>query len=343
MGRVIAIVLVVIVGLWLASTALFTVDRAEYVYLTQFGRHVATYDGRDAAGLHVKWPWPVQSVLRFDSRLQFFDLRESELLTRDRARGVVDKPIMVSAFVCWKIAGSDGVDPFVRAVSTPERARSILEQRILSMLGAEIGEVSLDDLISNRSDKKIDQRMEEIRGRLLGNGPGGLQELARREYGIELVDVRLRRFNYPPSVRDEIYARIESERRKKVQEYTSEGEKEAVDIESRARREAKGIESRAESEKKRAEELAAVQADAIRNEAHSRDPEFYTFLQKLAAYQTILGSGRDVLLLSSNHELFDLLLKPPKPSGTRAPLKPPPAETLPSPRVEQPLPKVGGP
>lgn len=346
MSRILLFILLALVGLWLVSSALFTVDRAEYVYLTQFGRHVATYDGRTDAGLHLKWPWPIQSVVRYDNRLQFFDLRESELLTKDVQRGTVDKPIMVGAYVCWKIAGKgaghdgvehDGVDQFVRAVSTPERARSILEQRIISQLGAHISELSLDELITIApNQKKIDERLEEIRNRLLNGDAGGLTELARREYGIELVDIRMRRFNYPPSVRDEIFQRIISERQKKVADYTTEGEQKAVDIESKARRDARDIETRAKSEKKRLEERANVQADAIRNEAQSKDPEFYTFLQKLEAYQTMLGTGRDVLLLSSNHELFDMLLKPPRsPKRSLEPIRPATLETLPPPRTQE--------
>jgi membrane protease subunit HflC len=133
------------------------------------------------------------------------------------------------------------------------------------------------------------------------------------------VDIRLRRFNYPLSVRDDIFKRIKSEREKKKADYETEGEKLATDIKSEATRQARDIDTRAKAQKKVLEEEAAVKADVIRNEAHSKDPEFYTFLQKLEAYQTILGrkddSSRDMLLLSTNHELFDLLLKPPRPQG----------------------------
>lgn len=331
-----------IIAAWLISSALFTVDRAEFVYLTQFGRHVATYDGRTEAGLHVKWPWPIQSVIRLDNRLQFFDLREVELLTHDLRGKTIDKTLMISAYVCWRIAGKegsfDGVDQFVRAVSTADRARTILEQRVLSRLGAEIGKVSLDDLISTAPGAKIEERLEQIRERLLGSADSteeNLRRLAREEYGIELVDIRLRRFNHPPTVRSDIYARITSERARKVQEYTSEGDKLAADIESEARLKASDIRTRAEADKKRQEEEAAAKADAIRNEAHSKDREFYTFLQKLQAYQTMLSNSRDMLLLSSDHELFDLLLKPPRLSKQ---------ETLPTPRSSEPspLPKTGG-
>src|SRR5688572_1281332 len=89
-----------------AWLSLFTVDRSEFVYVTQFGRHVATYDGADEqqAGLHLKWPWPIQSVQRLDRRLQYFDLPGAELLTRDAKGNTIDKTLTLDAYVCWRIA-----------------------------------------------------------------------------------------------------------------------------------------------------------------------------------------------------------------------------------------------
>jgi membrane protease subunit HflC len=308
-----SVVLAVVAG-FLAFTSCFTVDRSEFVYLTQFGRPVAVFDGETDAGLHTKWPWPVQSVLRFDHRLQFFDLREVELLTHDAQSKTIDKNLLVSAYVTWRIAGKEGVEQFVRAVGTLDGAQKTLEQRINSRLGAEIGKMNIEELIGVAAEPQVDERVGRLRQRLLGSDSGheSLRKLAHDEYGIELVDVRLRRFNHPPSVRNAIFDRIKSERKKKVIDYTSEGNKLAADITSAAERENRDILTEANSEKKRLEEEAAARADAIRNQAHSRDREFYTFLQKLDAYQRMLADGKDMLLLSSRNELFDLLLKPPR-------------------------------
>src|SRR3954452_16468712 len=102
---------VLLAGL-LVWASLFTVDRTEFVYLTQFGRHVATCDGaNDAqAGLHLKWPWPFQSVQRLDHRLQYFDLPGAELLTRDPRHNTIDKTLTLDAYVCWRISGANAVD-----------------------------------------------------------------------------------------------------------------------------------------------------------------------------------------------------------------------------------------
>src|SRR5262245_56671482 len=102
----------VIVLLVVARQSLFTVDRTEFVYLTQFGWPVATYDGALAgeAGLHLKWPWPVQTVTRIDHRLQQFELLGAELLTHDPKGNTIDKTLTIDAYVCWCVPDKDGVD-----------------------------------------------------------------------------------------------------------------------------------------------------------------------------------------------------------------------------------------
>jgi membrane protease subunit HflC len=311
---------------------LVTVDRAEFAYVTQFGKHVVTYDGETDAGLHFKLPWPVQTVQRLDHRLQVLDLPGAELLTHDPKGQTIDKTLTISAYVCWQIAGKDGVDRFIRTVGSPDRAEAILGQRINSRLGAEIGNMQLDDLISVVPNKQVEEaqptRMDKLCARLLhvGSADGGaatakegLRESARRDYGIDVVDIRLRRFNYPPQVRSAIFERIRSERNKKVADYRSEGEQLAENIKSQAEYEARTILADAKATEQRLKGKAEAEADRIRNEAHQKDVAFYTFLKKLEEYQRILGDNRTVLLLSSHRDLFDLLFKPPNPEQSAMP------------------------
>jgi membrane protease subunit HflC len=308
---------------WLARTSLFTVDHTEFVYLTQFGRPVATFDGAspDEAGLHFKLPSPVQSVQRLDRRLQYFDLPGAELLTHDPRGKTIDKTLTVDAYVCWRIAGKDGVDHFVRTVGTPERARTVLSGRISGELGAAIGQMELDDLISTEPGK-VDRERERLRERLLHGASGeaaGLEERALADYGIELVDVRLRRSNHSPAVREAIFDRIRSERNKKVAEYQSEGAKQAEDIKSAAERRVRETLADARAEEQRVKGEADAAADRIRNEAFVKDAQFYAFLKKLEEYKRILGDNKTMLLLSAHRELFDLLFQPPKPGGAAKP------------------------
>src|SRR5919108_1953969 len=101
--RVTLLIVGFIVILAVVQQSVFTVDRTEFVYLTQFGRPVATFDGAlpDDAGLHYKWPWPIQTVTRLDHRLQHFDLSGAELLTHDSKGNTIDKTLTIDAYVCW--------------------------------------------------------------------------------------------------------------------------------------------------------------------------------------------------------------------------------------------------
>jgi len=314
--RIFLAILLLVVLLVVARLSLFTVDAAEFVYVTLLGRPIEVLDGGDSqeAGLHVGWPWPVQSALRLDRRLQFFDLPAAELLTHDPRGNTIDKTLTVEAFVCWRIAGKENVELFVQKIGTPANAQSILGPRIKSQLGAAIGAMRMDDLISTApgskpGQTKVDETMDAIKASLMSS----LSDVARKDYGIELVDVRLRRFNHPDQVRDSIFDRIRSERNKIAAEYRSEGNKQAAQIASDAEKTKRELLARARSEEERLKGEADTQAAWIRNKAHSQDPEFYAFLKKMEKLQSILGDNKTVLLLSSNRPLFDLLFQPPQP------------------------------
>jgi membrane protease subunit HflC len=313
-----AIPVLIVLLIWWQS-ALYTVDQSELVYVTRFGEPIAIHDGASAAGLHCKWPSPIDSVRRIDRRLQVFDLPAIEPLTRDQKNRTVDKTLNVDAFVCWKVPNAEAADRFVRAVGSPEQARRLLTPLISGRLAAVVSNMPIEDLISLADSNRIDARMEHINRQVLGHeeiGPNdatrvALPELTLRDYGIELVEVRLRRFNYPEAVRGSIYNRIRSERERRVTVIQSEGNRQYTKIISDANTEATKIVDDARARKQIIEANADAEADAIRNSAHALDRDFYTFLQKLKAYQSILADTRDVLLLSSKHELFDLMLKPP--------------------------------
>lgn len=181
--------------------------------------------------------------------------------------------------------------------------------------------MELEDLISVQPGK-VDQQRQHLRQRLLHGdeheGGDGLQEQARKDYGIEVVDIRLRRSNHPVAVREAIFERIRSERNKKAADYRSEGDQKAKDIKTDAERKVRALLADARAAEQRIKGEADVEADRIRNEAHGRDVQFYTFLKKLEEYQRILGDNKTMLLLSTHRDLFDLLLQPPRPEGPAA-------------------------
>jgi membrane protease subunit HflC len=241
--RLLLLLAIPVLLLALRSSILF-VDTAEYVYVTQFGKPIATYDGASDAGLHFKLPWPVQSATRFDRRLQAFDIPTQEYLIRDRDESGEEKPLPLTfdLFICWRIGSlarqndSQAVDRFVRSFGTIDRAEQYLRSQVVSRLKLELSNIVLHDLLNTDASKvKIQQIMAKVAKTptATGEGNSSLEQLAQ-QVGIELLDVRLRRFNHPVLVRDDIYAKIREERRREAEMYRNQG------LESAARIRAQG-------------------------------------------------------------------------------------------------------
>ena len=315
MRRLLFILLLVFLIVF-ARWSLYTVDAGEFVYVTLLGKHVATWDGsKDAeAGLHFGWPWPIQAAQRLDRRVQLFDLPTTELLTHDPDGKTIDKTLSVEAYVLWRIPDPAAADQFLRRMGTAERARAILGPRINSQLGAAIGQMRMDDLVSvdpgdQAGRTRVDETLSKLHERLLT----GLKQQVREEYGIDLVDIRLRRISHPSAVRESIFARIKSERGKKAAEYRSEGDRLASNIASAADAKKRDLLAQARFEEETLKGKAETEALTIRNQAQSQDPEFYAFLKQMEKLQSILSDNKAVLLLSTHRSIFDLLFQPPRP------------------------------
>jgi membrane protease subunit HflC len=335
--RKIVLLLVGLALVVLAKMSVFTVDPTEYVYVTQFGRHVATLDGSltdTDAGLHFRWPWPIQTIQRVDLRLQSFDLPATELLTRDPGTkvpgknqgGTIDKTLTVEAYVCWRIADKDAVDRFIRSMETPERARAILGQRINSELGALIGQKPMDYLINKEfvpvdpqnpaagytTTRQVEVNIEQLTAKLLSK----LKKAVLVEYGINIVDIRLRRFNHPSEVRPAIYARIEAERGLQAADYRTEGKQKAKGIVSVAQAKVTELRGKAKADAELKEELARNMAAQIRAQAYHADFKFFVFKEQMKQMTSFLAENKTVLILSTHHPIFGFLFRPPEPDGS---------------------------
>jgi membrane protease subunit HflC len=220
----------VLFAAWLVSRSVFFVDETEYVYVTQFGEPLRLYS---EPGLAVKWPY--QSLWRFDRRLQIYEPPAREMLTQDKEN------LNFEWYVCWRIAGPSGTDErggestdvessvrrFLQSVGGTQAAESRLEERIQAALAAEIGHTRLSQLVSLEPDGVA---IEPIMDRVTAD----IQRAAAEQFGIEIVDVRLKRFNYPEAVKPAVYAEIRSERQRVAVQYRAEGESEKTRIESQA-------------------------------------------------------------------------------------------------------------
>lgn len=312
MKKYILLPLVISAALVVARLCFYTVDAAEYAYVTVLGQHTDTFDGEKDAGLKCNWPWPIRQVQRIDRRLQQFDLPEFTQLTHEGK--TVDKILVLQAYVCWKIPDDKAVDDFVKSIGSADGARELLSKSINSKLGALIAQKRMDDLISTASDpktgeKRVDTIAKALRDQLVTEVRADV-----KKYGVELVDIRLRRFNHPGNVRDSIYNRIRAERSMEAAKYDSDGARQASDILAKTDAEVRETLATARSAEEKIKAEADIEANRIRNEAYNQDREFYAFLLNMEKLQSIVGSKNTMLLLSTHRPMFEALFAPPRPN-----------------------------
>lgn len=322
-----------------AATSVVMVDETEFAIVERLGRIQAVYATTDSRGAHFKLPWPIDSVRRFDSRIQLFDPPARELFTRDR------KNITVDTFVCWKIAGAESpssaintntsspqsatlvtapVVQFFRSLGSSEVAAARIDSQLRSDLTALVGQVELDALlnISNSEQGPSDAEggpLAELSVMLRQS----LQQKISPDLGIEIVDARIKRINFPEGNQQAVFDRMISERRKIADRYRAAGLAENEIIKSRADRRYHEILARAKSDAAKIRGDADARAIAILREAHAADPQFFEFVQTLRSYESLL-SNETTLVLSASGRLFDVLLngmdgiKNPPPTGAAA-------------------------
>ena len=280
----VAIVLVLLVGVVL-SGALFTIDETEQAIITQLGKYVRTVS---EPGLNFKIPF-LQSVRKFEDRVLEYDAAAAPVITSDKKHLVIDN------YARWKI-----VDPLklYQTVRDESGAQARLDDIVFSELREEVARHTLTEIISvNRETimEKVHKQCDE----------------KAREYGIEVIDVRIKRADLPSEVARSVYARMKAERERIAKKYRSEGEEEAVKIRATTDK-VKTIllaEAYREAEKVRGEGDAG--AITIYAEAFEKDPEFYAFIRTLEAYEKSLGRDTTVIL-PSDSEFFQYLNPPTK-------------------------------
>lgn len=301
------------------ARSMIIVDQTEAVYVTEFGRSVRLID---KPGLH--WKWPHQSRRGFDKRLQLDSPPPREMLTKDK------KNLEVAWYVSWRITD---VEKFLRSVRTLPDASARVEDMAASVLAAELGGHELAGLIRVDRNSALDAMMTDVTARVA--------EQAGKEYGLQVVDVRLRRLNYPEEVRSAVFEQIRSERKKVAAKTRAEGESKARTIRSAADLERAKTVAEAEAEAARVVGEGEAEATRIANAAHSADPAFYQFLKTLETYRAALDN-KTTLVLSAESDFLRLLTRgvaDPAPASSLAQKDKKRATTAPKPRAEpEPMP-----
>ncbi|MCD6257293.1 protease modulator HflC [Candidatus Aerophobetes bacterium] len=297
----IPIAVVVIIGIIVLSSALYVVDETQQVVITEFGQPVGKPITR--AGLYIKKPF-IQKVNYFDKRLLVWDGVPTQIPTRDK------KYIWVDATARWRI-----IDPlkFLQSVGSERGAQARLDDIIDSATRDKITSYPLAEIVRNSNREFVTtevfiQKEEEITNIKKGREAISreiLKEAAKLvpQYGIELVDVRIKRLNYVEDVRKKVYTRMISERKRVAEQYRSEGMGKKAEIEGMREKELQKITSEAYKKAEIIKGQADAKATKIYADAFSKDPEFYSFLRTLESYQDTLNE-KSIIILTTNSDFY---------------------------------------
>lgn len=278
--KMILIIVLIVVVVILSATTMFTIDEKEQAIVTQLGKYVKTIK---EPGLYYRIPF-IQKVHKFEDRVLEYDAAVAKVITSDK------KHLMLDNYARWKI-----IDPlkFYQTVHTQFGAQSRLDDIIFSEIREELARHTMTEIIS----KNREAIMEKV---------GKKCDTKAREYGIEVIDVRIKRADLPQEVTHSVYARMQAERQRIAKRYRSEGEEEA--LKTRAKTDKEKVILLAESYRT-AEKLKGEgdgEAIKIYAQAFEQDPEFYAFVRTLQAYEKSLRIDTTVIL-SSDSEFFQYL------------------------------------
>jgi len=266
----------------LGLTTVFIVDETEQVVILAFGKPVRTIT---EPGINMKVPFPLQEKIKFDDRLLEYDSPPEEILSKDK------KTLIVDNYVRWRI-----VDPlqFLKTVQAIPTALSRMDDIVYSELRRELGTHDMVEIITENREKL----MEIVTFN---------SNKATLDYGIEVLDVRIRRVDLPAENEESIYARMEAERNRQANKFRSEGEEEAQKIRASTDRDKTIILADAYKEAERIRGEGDAKAVEIYANAYSADPKFYEFVRTLDTYKKIVDD-KTTLVLPADSRLFKLLL-----------------------------------
>ncbi len=290
-----AIIISVVAFILLSSV--FIVNQTEQALILQFGKPVRVIK---EAGLHFKTPF-VQNVEYFDNRLLDFDADQNEVIAADQKRLIVD------AFVRYRIT-----DPlrFKQTVGNEITMRSRLNSILESSLRQVLGSVPLSAVLSEKRSEIMSSIRNLVNLQAMGaKVEGGTDNITKGGFGIEVVDVRIKRADLPPANSEGIYKRMQTEREREAKEFRAKGSEDAQKIRSQADKERTIL--LAEAKKK--SEITRGEGDGtatkIFADAFGRDQEFFQFYRSMQAYKKTINQKDTTMLMSPNNEFLQFMEK----------------------------------
>ncbi len=263
-----------------ASLSIFTVDQTQQAIVIQLGKPLKGIYG---PGLHFKVPF-IQQVVQFERRILVYDATPTEILTRDKKNLVVDN------YTKWAIE-----DPlrFYTTVRNENGAQSRLDDIVYAQLRVELGKHDLSDIVSTTRDiimTKVTKKAAE----------------RARDYGIHVVDVRIKRADLPEQNEKHVFGRMKAERERQAKQYRSEGEEESKKITAKADMERTIILAKAYKESEQMKGEGDARAVKIYADAYQKDVRFYEYIRSLEAYKKALKEDAK-LVIGADSEFFKFL------------------------------------
>lgn len=302
--RLVPILVVIIIGLIILGGTLYTVDQTQQVIITQFGEPMGKPITK--AGLRFKKPF-IQKVNYFEKRLLAWDGLPTQVPTKDK------RYIWVDTTARWRI-----VDPlkFLQTMGNERTALGRLDDIIDSATRNQITRHLLYELVRNSEREFVETEVSLEIEEKIGEVKYGREKISRMileeasllvpRFGIELIDVRIKRLNYVERVRQGVYARMIAERKRVAEQYRSEGQGKKAEIEGMREKEQQKITSQAYRKAQEITGKADAEATKVYAKAYSKDPEFYSFLKTLDTYKGTLNE-QTWLLLTSDSDFYKYL------------------------------------
>ncbi|MBP7229149.1 MAG: protease modulator HflC [Moraxellaceae bacterium] len=270
----------VLLVLFVANGTLYTITETERGVLMQFGEVI---DPDLKPGLHVKLPI-IHEVRKFDSRTQVSDSERTEYLTKE------SKFLIVDAYVMWRV---DNVQRyFTNTGGDPAKAELLLMPRVKDGLKNKVSERTVHEVVSGQRDALMTDLTREVNA------------LALKEFGIKVVDVRVKRVDFPTSTSESIYNRMRTEREREAREHRSQGTEIAETIKAEADREQRVLLAEAYRKAETLRGEGDALATSISAKAFGKDAEFYKFYRSLQAYRASFSKPTDVMVLKSDSEFL---------------------------------------
>jgi membrane protease subunit HflC len=276
-------ILLAVLVLFVATNALYVVKETERAVLLKFGQ-VVNPDIKP--GLHIKIPF-VNNVRKFDGRVLTVDSQPERFFTQEK------KALIVDSYAKFRVA--DTAKFYTATNGEESRAMGLLSQRINDGLRNEVAIRTIQEVVSGERDELMEALTKN------------LDDVARTELGVEIVDVRVKQIDLPPDVSESVYRRMNAEREKEAREHRSQGQELAEGIRAAADREVTVIAANAYREAELIRGEGDAEATRVYAEAFNQDPEFYSFTRSLRAYQDAFQGSGDIMLIQPDSEFFRYL------------------------------------